>query len=250
MIFVTGDCHADFHKFNTKQFPQQKEMTKDDYVIVCGDFGGIWNNSESERYWLDWMERKSFTLLFVDGNHENFDMLATFPVVDFHGGKVHQIRSNIFHLMRGQCYDLQGKTFFCFGGASSHDIEDGILDPFGFEDKSKFVETYCNWTKQGKQFRIKGISWWQQELPCEEEMYEATWNLAMENFKVDFVITHCLPQSMASALSFTQSDKLTLFFEQLLAKGLTFKRWYCGHYHIDKSLLNYVVLYNNIEQIA
>ena len=39
MMFVTGDCHGDYRRFNTKNFPQQKEMTKDDYVIICGDFG-------------------------------------------------------------------------------------------------------------------------------------------------------------------------------------------------------------------
>ena len=39
MIYVTGDCHADFTRFNTKIFPEQYEMTKDDYVIICGDFG-------------------------------------------------------------------------------------------------------------------------------------------------------------------------------------------------------------------
>lgn len=28
MIYVTGDCHADFTRFNTKIFPEQYEMTK------------------------------------------------------------------------------------------------------------------------------------------------------------------------------------------------------------------------------
>ena len=46
MIYVTGDCHADFTRFNTKIFPEQYEMTKDDYVIICGDFGGVWNRFE------------------------------------------------------------------------------------------------------------------------------------------------------------------------------------------------------------
>lgn len=42
MIYLTGDTHAEFkHRFNTDNFPEQKEMTKDDYVIICGDFGGV-----------------------------------------------------------------------------------------------------------------------------------------------------------------------------------------------------------------
>lgn len=52
MIFITGDCHADFTKFNTKSFPEQKELTKEDIVIICGDFGGIWDGSKREKHWL------------------------------------------------------------------------------------------------------------------------------------------------------------------------------------------------------
>ena len=77
MIYVTGDTHAEFkHRFNPRNFPEQKEMTKEDYVIICGDFGGIWDvgwESKNEKHWLDWFEERSYTLLFVDGNHENFD---------------------------------------------------------------------------------------------------------------------------------------------------------------------------------
>ena len=76
MIYVTGDCHGDFRKFSTDSFPEQKEMTKDDIVIVCGDFGAIWDSdgmSRFESYWLNWLDEKPFTTVFVDGNHENFD---------------------------------------------------------------------------------------------------------------------------------------------------------------------------------
>ena len=56
MIFVTGDCHGEFQKFSTSAFPEQKEMTKDDIVIICGDFGAVWDCdgvSNAEKYWLD-----------------------------------------------------------------------------------------------------------------------------------------------------------------------------------------------------
>ena len=39
MIYITGDTHAQFNRFSTKHFPEQKNMTRDDYVIICGDFG-------------------------------------------------------------------------------------------------------------------------------------------------------------------------------------------------------------------
>ena len=105
MIFVTGDCHSEFQKFSTPAFPEQREMTKDDIVIICGDFGAVWNAdgiSNSEAYWLNWLGEKPFTTVFVDGNHENFDRLnSEFEVVDFHGGKAHKLNDSVYHLMRG-----------------------------------------------------------------------------------------------------------------------------------------------------
>ncbi len=99
MIFVTGETHGDFTRFSVDIFPGQKNMTKDDYVIICGDFG-IWDDSKRERYWLQWLDEKPFTTLFVDGNHENFDLLASCPFTDWHGGKVQHIRDSVIHLMR------------------------------------------------------------------------------------------------------------------------------------------------------
>lgn len=129
-LFVTGDMHCnacgEFSKLNTKNFPVQKELSKDDYILIAGDFGCIWNGSMEEEYWLDWLENKPFTTLFVDGNHENHARLAQFPVEEWHGGKVHRIRSSILHLMRGQIFDIAGLKVFAMGGASSHDIRDGI----------------------------------------------------------------------------------------------------------------------------
>ena len=95
MIYITGDCHQNFERFNVDIFLEQKEMTKDDFVIICGDFGGVWNKvdeSEKETMLMDRLDCKSFTTLFVDGNHENFDRLYAYPVEEWHGGKVHKIR--------------------------------------------------------------------------------------------------------------------------------------------------------------
>ena len=68
MIFVTGDCHSEFQKLSTAAFPEQREMTKEDIVIVCGDFGAVWNAdgvSNSEAYWLNWLGEKPFKSLDV-----------------------------------------------------------------------------------------------------------------------------------------------------------------------------------------
>lgn len=252
MIYVTGDTHSDFGRFSTKRFRAQRDMTKNDYVIICGDFGGVWNGSKTENYWLDWLQDKPFTTLFVDGNHENFDMLNALPTKRFAGGDVHVVRDNILHLMRGNVYVLQNKTFFTFGGASSHDMRDGVIDPAEFPTKEAFVKYATGQYMLGKQFRIKGISWWPDELPTKREMERGVTNLLKHGNTVDYVITHCAPQSIASVMSdgFYKMDALTNYLNNIYF-NTTFNHWFCGHYHIEgRCMGNFDVLYESIIRIV
>lgn len=252
MVFVTGDTHADFHRFNRKRFPIQKQLTRNDIVIICGDFGGVWADTEEERYWLNWLSQKSFTICFVDGNHENFDRLYNeFEVVDFHGGKVHKIRDNIYHLMRGYVFNFEGKKFFAFGGASCHDVKDGILDRDDYQTDKEFkkiIKIYQWWRRM---FRINHISWWKEELPSQEEMDFGLKTLGERGYKVDYVITHCLPQEVCSMLGFREPDTITLYFNTLLRNGLKFTKWYCGHYHLNTQIMGkFNILYESIVRIV
>ena len=254
MIYITGDTHGDFLRFNTSAFPEQRQMTKDDCVIICGDFGGVWRRraNPDENYWLNWLSNeKSFTTLFVDGNHENFARLNSdeFEIVDFCGGTAQKIRENIFHLLRGQVYDIQGARFFAFGGASSHDIEDGMLDPAVFASEAAFKLEYRRWRKAGRMFRVKGESWWPEELPDASEMQAGIEALNAVDWVVDYVVSHCLPHDVAAVLSGCTffPDRLTMYFNDLLHRGLRFKRWYCGHYHTDQTVMGkFSVLYRDI----
>ena len=138
MIFVTGDTHGDWMtRLNSHSFPEGVGLTNDDYVIICGDFG-LWHDTKEERHNLEWLDNKPFTTLFVCGNHENYDRLYEYPVEEWNGGKIHKIRDSVFHLMRGQVFDIQGKRFFTFGGASSHDVQDGI-----FTDELNDIPALC-----------------------------------------------------------------------------------------------------------
>lgn len=236
MIYVTGDCHQNFRKFNTKIFPEQKEMTKEDYVIICGDFGGVWNKeveNKEEKHLLDWLEEKPFTTLFVDGNHENFDRLYSYPVELWHGGKVHKIRPSVIHLMRGQIYEIDGKSFFTFGGASSHDIESGILDPEDpdFKEKKKWLD------REWRSYRVNHITWWAQELPSEEEMQEGRANLAVHDNQVDFIVTHCCATSTQMLIDAQKlkPDIETDYLEEI-KQTIQFKKWFFGHYHDNRNV--------------
>lgn len=232
MIFVTGDTHADFkRRFNTENFPEQKEMTKDDYVIICGDFGGIWDyegESSYETWWLNWFESRNYTLLFIDGNHENFDRLNIYPEKQWHGGWAHEIRPHVLHLMRGQVFEIDGKRIFTFGGASSHDIQGGILDP----DDPYFYEKRKRLSHGFLPYRINHYSWWKEELPSQEEMDEGLKNLDKHNNCVDFIVTHCCATSTQEQLVFRKREpNLLTDYLETIRQNVTFQKWYFGHYH-------------------
>lgn len=251
MIYITGDCHGDWTRFSSESFPEQKEMTRDDFVIVCGDFG-LWEDDKTERWWFKWLAEKNFTLLFVDGNHENFDRLYgdEFEIVDFHGGKAHKICENIYHLMRGYVFSLCGKKFFAFGGASSHDIKDGILDPKDYSSKQKLMKDYHARTSRGEMLRINHISWWEQELPTEEEMAFGLATLAENGNKVDYIVSHCCPQQVAAAIGYFTSDRLTQYFDKI-SDTVKFSKWFFGHLHDDRQILcDYILLYEQIIRIV
>lgn len=233
MIYITGDCHGEFNRFSMKKFPEQKSMNKNDFVIICGDFGGIWDSeaqqTSEERHWLKWLNDKNFTIAFVDGNHENHERLNQFPKLIWNGGSVHQIGDSIFHLMRGEVYTIEGHTFFTFGGAASHDIVDGIIE---MDAEGKWKKTAKIWKKLGKEYRINRLEWWEEELPSSEEIEHARASLKKMDYKVDYIITHCCPQHIVAQYikRNDEPDILTHFFDEVDSK-VSYKKWFFGHYH-------------------
>ena len=242
-IWMTGDCHASYGKFQKSSFPIQKHMDKSDYMIVGGDFG-IWHDNAEERYNLDELSNRKFTTLFVDGNHENYSRLCTeeyvkymrgeditgadqgeYPLLDMFGGKVQKIRDGVYHLLRGEIYTIHGKKILAFGGASSHDISDGILDRANFKSDEEFYETVYLWRKTRRMWRIKDVSWWPQEIPNEDEMRHCMENLAKHDFKVDYIVTHCAPEMMHRLMGYDEPDACNKFLQQV-AEKTTFSKWF------------------------
>lgn len=238
MIYVTGDTHNDFHRLTNGNFPECQGMTKDDYVIILGDFGGVWNKEEDgeEKFWFNWLEERPFTTLFVDGNHENFDRLLNYPEKEWNGGIVNEIRPSVLHLKRGYVFNIDGRKCFAFGGAKSHDIQDGILE-VGDDRIKKWRKDYS------RMFRINHVSWWKEEEPSKEEMDLGIKTLEENNWNVDFVFTHECPTSDLFQLYHfldksglpVESYELTNYLEEIKVK-LNYKKWFFGHHHDNRAI--------------
>lgn len=250
-IYLTGDTHADFRRFNTECFPEQKEMNKNDYVIILGDFGGVWDKekeSNNEKYWLKWLSDKPYTTLFIDGNHENYDrLLHQYPEKEWHGGHVHEIRPNVLHLMRGYVFTIDECSFFVFGGARSHDIDGGILEP----DDPYFKEKKKRLDRNMVCYRINHVSWWKEEMPNQMEMDRGLQNLQEHHNKVDFILSHDCPASTLALFShgFYKCDELNRYLEEIRA-NTEFKKWFFGHYHDNQMAgMQEIMLFEQIIRI-
>jgi len=225
MIYLTGDIHGslDIHKLNAEMFVEQKNMNKNDYLIILGDFGLTWNNGDDCKYWLDWLNNKNFTTLFIDGNHENFFNLYQYPTIDFLGGKTHQIKSSIYHLMRGEIFTIENSTFFVMGGGISID----------------------------RAYRIDGLSWWKEEIPSYAEIENGFSNLKKYNNRVDYVLTHSAPTDISLKIlsHHCEEDVVTKILDKFKEK-IDFKKWYFGHHHQNKIIDDkFELLYSNIIKV-
>lgn len=122
MIYLTGDLHGDFLEFKRRRNLLRSIIKPEDYLIVLGDFQFVDFKEKGKEKHLDEMSRMKFTILFLDGNHDNHKILNSYPVTLWNGGNVHQIRKNIFHLMRGQVFVIDNQTIFVMGGGFSFNL--------------------------------------------------------------------------------------------------------------------------------
>lgn len=279
-IFVTGDTHGLNNIEKIQKFLNgidSNSVTKSDYMIVLGDFGVCWYGnrdletqremekqlndeisnirnmpaakalndddfnfyrqlklyeideklSHDERVRCFW-NKMPWTTLFIDGNHENHELLDSYPIEKWNGGKTHKISDSIYHLMRGQIFNIDGITLFTMGGAESTD----------------------------KEYRKEGKSWWSREMPSKEEYIEAVNNLNKHKRTVDYVLTHCAPESYLNerkmnGMYYRSSNELTGFLDILASSpSLMYKGWYFGHYHDDVDQSKFHMLYDRVIELT
>ena len=239
-IYITGDTHGTLDV--AKLAKLNKIITEGDYLIVLGDFGICWDDGASDERVRSFWNRQKCHVLFIDGNHENFNLLNAYHVSEWHGGKVHSLGKKITHLMRGQVFELEGKTFFTMGGAASHDCGTG-LDMFIGRNLEQYHtldwhEIYAIRRREWNlDCRVPGRSWWAEEVPSPTEFAEAEANLAAHGNGVDYVLTHTGSSRIYAHLGYSATEKpwnagLIEFFDKV-EETVDFKHWWFGHMHKD-----------------
>ena len=228
-IYITGDTHNNFSRLSFKNWKESKSLTKEDVLIILGDFGLIFNNilTKNEKYLTGWLNDRPYTVLFIDGNHENHPRLYNLPTATMFGGTVGVVAKTIFHLKRGEIYTIMGKKIFTFGGASSID-----------------------WS-----LRIPGVTWWKEEMPSIVETNYGLDNLERHQYNVDIILAHTAPENIAQILikklkSLIYEQDITRKYLEHVCSCTSFKDFYCGHWHVEEDINNYHFLYEKIIKIA
>ncbi len=238
MIYLTGDTHLNLntyklHEFNKINKSKKLKLTKDDYVIICGDFGLLWSNepSSKEVFMKDFYQKMPWTTLFIDGNHENFKRLNKIEEVEMFGSKVGKVYNDIYHLRRGHIYNIDNYSFFCFGGGGSID----------------------------KVYRTEFISWWKEELPSKEEEDLGLKNLADHNWEVDYILSHTCSNktfyNLMDHINLSHKDvdgyekNIRAYFD-FIENDVKFNKWYFGHFHDDIDLGKHRLLYEDVIKLG
>ena len=255
-LFLTGDTHGDdFHRLNSKNFPEGKLLNKEDYVVVLGDFGCPWNNfinndintiSMEDKWILEtFYNKKPWTTLFIPGNHENYNNLNCYPEVHLDpicisgGPKVKKLNDSVYMLQNG-FYQFGNKLVYCFGGATSID----------------------------KKYRIEDVSWWKQEVPTHEEL-EMYFTQFINSGKIPNYIFSHTTSSIVTETAILQlgslgfniqskiNDPVVKYLDNILEyiKKHDTKNEYlanfCGHFHLEKVYRAYktYILYRNVIEL-
>ena len=207
MLYITGDTHGDPERLSKNEL---KMLSDGDTLIVCGDFGFLWNDDKKEHKILNSLMKRRYNICFVDGTHENFSLLNKYPVKVWNGGNVHEVRPNILHLMRGQLFTIDGLTVFTMGGGESPDIDD----------------------------RIDTASWDREEIPTQAELLLGAEKLDSVGCAVDIIVTHEPPSKIKGFLKLSETNQirvtaLNAYFDELSA-NCRFNHWFFGSLHMDK----------------
>jgi len=216
--YFTGDTHGTWDE-REKFF---KNLNPDDRVIVLGDFGWNWDINHINGFIpnCEWLS--------VLGNHENYNLVEQMPIEERYGGKVRKMKDNVYFLLNGEYYNIDGHTMFVFGGALSIDMH----------------------------YRTPYVSWWPQEIPSSKDYENAMTNLEKNGWTMDFLLTHTCEDRLAKDMfgyEYVIYDPTARMIEEIKNSIAEHKGHYgyhlFGHHHDNVTKGNCICMFEDIYDI-
>lgn len=184
-IMLLGDTHGDIEAVKTAAKAARNLQMP--YIIQVGDFG-FWPHEPSGAEFLEKasevLQEVGVQLFFIDGNHENFDMLYEIPLQK---NGLRETAPNITHIPRGTRGRIGEFEFGFLGGGVSID----------------------------RAYRVLGKSWWRQEEILAEDVEK------LGEGKLDVLVTHDTPfLELAGFTSFPGSESTRFHLKEAVRRTL------------------------------
>ena len=216
MVYITGDTHGQFQRIEL--FCQVMQTTKADTMIILGDTGFNYYGGKRDATVKSYANAFPIRLFCIHGSHENRPQnIPSYKETDFCGGRVlyEPEYPDILFAIDGEVYELDGYRCIVIGGAYSVD----------------------------KFYRLeKGYGWWLDEQPSPEIKARVEKKLATIGNEVDIVLTHTCPRKYEPVETFldfidqSTVDKSTEDWLDRIEGQISYKKWYCGHYHTRRRI--------------
>ena len=214
MIYLISDIHGELNFKGLIQYVEN--ASEKDLLLILGDVCMEFEDTEENRAFTEFFLSIKKNIAIVDGNHENFEFIKSFPEEDWCGGRVNRLTPHIVRLQRGNVFEIEGKSFFVFGGC-----------------------------KSGKRWHEMGL-YHPGDEPTESEIRLAYENLKKHNFAFDYILTHKYEETPPHGTFCPELAELTTYIE----KNVTYKYWYSGHWHTDKDTdEKHILVYEELSPI-
>jgi Calcineurin-like phosphoesterase. len=229
MLYITGDTHRDFRRIFA--LCDTVNSTKNDILIILGDAGINYSGEPNDSRLKQELAQLPITLFCIHGNHEmRPQAISSYQKSIWYGGTVliEPEYPNLIFAKDGEVYNIDDRSYLAIGGAYSVDKEVRLL---------------------------RGHGWWADEQPSAEIKADVEHTLNNINFKTDIVLSHTCPlkyepvEMFLSGIDQSKVDKSTEVWLDNIEDRLTYQRWYCGHYHTDKTIDKLRFLFQDILQL-
>lgn len=215
-LLLAGDFHCDLnHAGYISQIAKNQDISR---IVQVGDFG-YWPHTSPEYVprMDETLAKRGQTLVWIPGNHENYDALyALEDVTERTPEGFWKVAENIFYAPRGLRWTWDDTTFLALGGAHSIDK----MMRLGLEQRSGRPRT----------------QWWPQELLTDEDVARAI----SGDGRVDVVISHDMPVGCDDVFTLYKTDpedhdnrrRVKRVVDHVRPKTLVH-----GHYHIKREMI-------------
>jgi 3-oxoacid CoA-transferase subunit A len=200
-------------------------------MIILGDAGINYYGDKRDIWFKCELSKLPLTMFCIHGNHEQRPQnFPTYEENEWHGGTVYAEREfpTLLFAKDGEIFDFGGKKAIVIGGAYSVDKSYRIANNWG---------------------------WWPDEQPSETIKERVEQRLGEENWNIDVVLTHTSPLKYEPVETFIQGidqsfvDKSTEQWLDKIEGKLTYKKWYCGHYHTQKVIDRLRFMFEDIREL-